>query len=110
MPKVNVNLGMTLCTDPENRNFIRVGIEAQDIDIDGDVEAQAQGCLKVSMEVITILNDGLKEAVTDVIMGSEKPGLVRDALAAHDSKFTVMGRAMAQALKRIGKLEESESV
>ncbi len=105
---INVSLGITLCTDPENRNFIRVGVEALGIDLDGDVEAQAQGALKCSLEVLTILDDGLKEAVTDIVMGSAKPGLVRDALAGHDEKFIKIGRVMATALRRLDKLEEGK--
>ena len=36
--KVNVSLGITLCVNPELRNFVRLGIDAQEIDLAGDVD------------------------------------------------------------------------
>ena len=64
MVKVGVHLGLTLCTDPENRNFARFGMDISDIDLDGDVEAQANAAVSAVMTVTTIANEGLEEAVT----------------------------------------------
>jgi hypothetical protein len=103
--KITVSLGVTLCTDPETRNFLRVGIEANDIDTDGDVEAQAQASLVASLKVIKVLDDGLKEAITDIIMDSDKPGLMKDTLAAHEDKLTRVARVLHSVSARIAELE-----
>ena len=103
---LNVSLGMTLCTDPENRNFIRVHVGVDGIDPDGDAVAQAQSDASVAIEVIEVLDDKLRTVITEVIAGSEKPGLVREALANHDDKFLKIGRVMTMALRRLDKLEE----
>lgn len=105
MTKINVSLGITLCTNPDLRNFIRVGVEAQDIDIEGDVEAQAQAAITAALKVTHILDDGLKETVTDIIMDSDKPGLVREMLKEHDEKLVRAGRIMSGLSGRLAEAE-----
>ncbi len=106
MPKITVSLGMTLCTNPDTRNFIRIGIEAQEIDVDGDIEAQANASLVASLTVLKILDNGLKGAVSDVIIEEGAPGIVRDALKGHDEKMARVARVVQSALARITTLEE----
>lgn len=105
MSKITVSLGMTLCTNTDTRNFLRVGIEAQDIDTDGDVEAQASASLVASLKVIKVLDDGLKETITDIIMDSDKPGLVKDTLATHEDKLVRAARVLHGLSARVAELE-----
>ena len=105
MSKITVSLGMTLCTNVDTRNFIRVGIEAQDIDTEGDVEAQASASLIAALKVVKVLDDGLKETITDIIMDSDKPGLVKDTLAAHDDKLLRAARVLHGLSTRVAELE-----
>ncbi len=105
MTKINVSLGVTLCTDEGKRNFMRFGLEAQDIDVDGDVEVQAQAALTAAMTVAKVLNDGITETITEVICEANAPGLVRDALASHDEKIMRMGRILRKAVGDIENLK-----
>ena len=104
---ITVSLGLTLCTNPDTRNFLRVGIEAHGVRLDGDVEEQAQAALTASLKVIRVLEDGLQEVVTEVIMESETPGLVRDTLASHEDKITRLTRLFSGCAKAIREMKES---
>ncbi len=110
MPKINVNLGVTLCTDPDNRNFLRIGIEAQGIDVDGDAREQAQACLTCAIEVIHVLDDGLQEAIVDVISDTGKVGLVKETLEAHSDQIGRIGRALRAGLNDIASLKLAQAV
>lgn len=105
MTKINVNLGATICTDPDSRNFLRIGVDALDIDTEGDVEAQAQAALKASVQVIKVLDDGLKEVVTDVVLDDSTPGTVKQTLDSHEDKINRMARVFHKAVQRIDALE-----
>ncbi len=64
--KIGVSIGITLCVDPENRNFLRMGIDASDIDLEQDIEVQANAAVVAAIRVIGILDDGLMERVEDI--------------------------------------------
>ena len=64
--KVSVSLGITLCTDPEKRNFLRIGMEALEVDPNGNVEEQAQAALVAGIKVLRVLDEGLQEEVEQV--------------------------------------------
>ncbi len=102
---INVNLGVTLCTDPENRNFIRMGIEAQGIDIDGNIQEQAQAHMTAAIEVISILNDGLTESIVEIVSMGGKEGLVKETLETHTDQIGRIGRALRVALGDIATLK-----
>ena len=80
--KVSVNLGMTICTDSESRNFARFGFEISDIDTVGDIEQQAHESVDAVLKVFTIANHGMEEAVVGALtdLSSLNPEGVRDEL------------------------------
>lgn len=88
------HVGVTICVDEEKRSFVRLDMETEDIDPEGDVEAQAQTALTAHLSVIKILDDGVHEALTDVIMGASEPGLVKDTLEALQTKVDKIGRVL----------------
>ncbi len=106
MTTIKVGLGVTLCTNPDMRNFLRVSVEAEGIDVDGDVEAQAQAALEGALKVMVILDDGLKTAVTNCIIDSDTPGLTKDTIAAHDKDIKRINRILVKAVGDIKSLTE----
>ena len=103
---INVHLGTTLCVDSENRSFIRVDVECQNIDVDGDVEAQAQTDLKAAVKVFKVLDDGLQEMVSDIILGAMQPGLVRDQLAEQSNQIARLTKLMPGVINRVKEIDD----
>lgn len=103
--KVNASLGATICTDPENRNFLRVGVELQGIEIDGDVEAQGAAGMTATLTILKILNDGLEETIADVILDRNTQGSVKETLAVHEEKLNKFARLLHQSMQKIAALE-----
>ena len=64
--KIGVEIGITLCVNPENRNFLRMGINASDIDPEQDIDVQANAAVIAAIQVIEILDDGIMERVEDI--------------------------------------------
>ena len=73
MVKVGVSLGLTLCTDPQNRNFVRVGCEISDIDLEKDVELQAKRAVDGMIKVFSMADEGLQHSVYEVLVENELP-------------------------------------
>ena len=73
MVKIGVNLGLTLCTDPQNRNFVRVGCEISDIDLDHDIELQAKKAVDGMVKVFSMADEGLQHSVYEVLVENELP-------------------------------------
>ena len=112
--KVNVSLGVTLCTNEEKRNFLRLGIDALEVDVAGDVEAQAQAAITVGIKVLKILDGGLCEQVEEVVAGfegvpvalREELGKVRQQLARLETKLVpCLVERVVEVTGRVTKLE-----
>ena len=79
--KITVSMGITLCVNEEKRNFLRLGIEASEIDLAGDVEEQAQAALVASIKVLTILDEGMQEQIEGIASELEGvPTSLRDEI------------------------------
>ena len=65
--KVGISLGMTVCTDPELRNFARFGFDISDIDTDGDVKEQAEAGVAAMLTVFDICDDGMRNKVSEAL-------------------------------------------
>ena len=72
--KVGVSLGVTLCTNPEVRNYARLGFDIEDIDTEGDIEAQAQESVNAILKTFTVANDGLETAVIEALGAAPTDG------------------------------------
>ena len=75
MPKVGVSLSITVCTDPNLRNFARFGASIEEIDVDGDIDAQVESSVAALLRVHTATNEGLEQAVTESITADYLPSL-----------------------------------
>jgi ubiquinone biosynthesis protein UbiJ len=104
--KINVSLGVTLCTNPDLRNFIRVGIDAQGIDLDGDVEAQARAAMLAAITVVKVLDEGLEEAVSEIIAEEGNPNLLKETLAKHGETIEKLKSAFFRVADRVKTLEQ----
>lgn len=98
--KVGVSVGMTLCTDPENRNFAKFGFELSDIDTEGDIEAQTQEGVAAMLKVHTAVNEGMEQAVVVSLtdLHSVNPEGVRDDL---DRLFKSVGSMRERLIPNI---------
>ena len=67
MVKVNVSLGLTLCTNESSRNFLRLGMDVLEIDTAGDVDAQIGEGITVGVKAMHRLDDQLLEEVSDIV-------------------------------------------
>ena len=85
MVKVGVSLGVTLCTDPENRNFARFGCDISEIDVSGDVEAQANEAVQAIITVTDVANGGLEENIAMTLGELPEGKNMRDELAVLSS-------------------------
>ena len=65
--KVGIQLGMTICTDPEMRNFARFGFDISDIDTDGDVKEQAEASVAAMLTVFDVCDEGMREKVSEAL-------------------------------------------
>lgn len=110
--KINVSLGTTICVNPENREFLRLGIDVTEVDTDGDVEAQAATGLAAGIKVLKVIDEGLSEEVTDLLLGAAEPGLSKDLIEKHESAIAkleeLVGRQSALLGKTINKVKEHE--
>ena len=101
--KIGVSIGITLCVDPENRNFLRMGIDASDIDPEQDIEEQANAAVVAAIKVINILDDGLMEQVEDI--ASELNGVptkLRDEITAMKQElFTVKEKTIPNVVNKV---------
>ena len=79
--KIDVLLDVTLCTNEQSRNFLKVGLHALDIDLAGNVEEQAQAAVVAGIKVLKVLNGGLCEQVEEVVSGFDGvPVVLREEL------------------------------
>ena len=80
--RVGVSLGLTLCTDPDQMNFAKFGFNIEDIDTDGDIEAQANTGLSAILKTFEISNEGMEKAVTESLseLTSIEPAGIRSEL------------------------------
>ena len=67
--KVGVDLGFTVCTNQELRNYTRFSCSISDIDTDGDVEAQAKNASGAIMKVFMIADETIGEQIVEVLPG-----------------------------------------
>ena len=65
--KVGISLGLTVCTDPEMRNFARFGFDISDIDTDGDVKEQAEAGVAAMLTVFDVCDDGMRSKVSEAL-------------------------------------------
>lgn len=87
MVKVGVSLGLTLCTDPEMRNFARFGCDINEIDLDGDIEAQAEAAVAAITKVTAVANEGLEETITLTLSDLPEGKSAREELGYLTSEF-----------------------
>ena len=80
--KVGVELGLTICTDAETRNFARFGFSINDIDTEGDIEEQANAGVSAVLKTFEVADEGMAEAVSVALtdLRSAKPDGVREEL------------------------------
>ncbi len=101
--KIGVSIGITLCVDPENRNFLRMGIDASDIDPKQDIEEQANAAVVAAIKVINILDDGLMEQVEDI--ASELNGVptkLRDEITEMKRElYTVREKTLPNVINKV---------
>ncbi len=100
--KIGVSIGMTLCTNPDRREFLRLGLDVTDIDTDGDVEAQAETCIAAGVKVFAKLDEGLNAQVSDILMGAQEPGLSKDRLDEHSTAVDEMKELLQKHDRLIG--------
>ena len=67
MPKVGIDIGLTVCTDPDRRNFARLGMSINDIDTAGDIDEQANEGISTAVKLFDMANSGLEEAIIDAL-------------------------------------------
>jgi hypothetical protein len=103
--KIGASLGITLCTDPDAHNFLKLGVEVQDIDPEGDVEAQANSALVANLKVIKILDSGLQEVVQEILVDSELSGTsVKEQLDKHSQEIQNIQRVLGPTVRKIKEL------
>ena len=108
--KVGVNIGLTLCTDEEQRNFARFGFDIAEIDTDGDIEAQAKEGVAACITVIGEANNGLEIAVKESIgeLESTNPsGLTEDVAAIRKTLSKVTSVAIPKIVKQVQELTKA---
>ena len=105
--KVGVNIGLTLCTDPENRNFARFGFDIADIDTEGDVEAQAKEGVLAAVQVLGISNDGLEVSVKESLadLSSVSPeGITEDISTLRTTVTKISKQSIPKIVEQVKKL------
>ena len=107
--KINVTLEALIPTD-EYAN-IRVGMNAIDIDVSGDVEAQAEECLAAGIKVMRVLNNGLQEEVAGMLVDSDQdPTALREMIKGYDERLgkfeSVLGRIIGKVKSLVDIVEK----
>src|SRR3990172_2639316 len=93
--KINASMGLTICTNEQARNFVRLGIDITDIDPAGDVEVQARAAMIAWVKVVGVIDDQLQEELTEVLATYEGvPIKVRDDLKKLKEELTYVKDAL----------------
>ena len=105
--KIGVSLGMTICTNSEMRNFARFGFEITDVDVDGDVKAQAEAGVSAMMEVFDTCNEGMEKAIVEslTIMDSPTESISDDVEQLRNGVNNIITKLVPNIVKKVKELD-----
>ncbi|KKL15707.1 hypothetical protein LCGC14_2502900 [marine sediment metagenome] len=102
-----VSLGATIPTrDYAN---IKVEVTLHEIDIDGDVEAQAREHLEATAKIIRMVDGGLEEIVTAAVLGSDVEARVQETLRKLTESQGRMTSRLEGTITKVRELVEAKS-
>ena len=61
--KIGIDIGLTVCTNEQKRNFARLGFSINEIDTNGDIVAQAEEGINAVMTVFGLATDEMETIV-----------------------------------------------
>ena len=104
--KINVELHVSL--PMESGAWLKTGLDAMDIDVDGDIEAQTQKCLAAWIKVTRILNDGMQEEVAGLLIDpDEAPTAVKASLEEANARFDRLERVIGRVVTKVRELADT---
>lgn len=101
----SVMLGATVPT----RQYanIKVEVTLHNIDIDGDVEAQAREHLEATAKIIRVIDGGLEDIVTASVLGTDIEAQVQETLRKHNASLGRLSSRLEGTIVKVGELIEA---
>ena len=106
MVKVNVSLGLTLCTNESSRNFLRLGMDVLEIDTAGDVDAQIDDGITVGIKAMHLMDDKLLEEVSDIVTThqGDAPKLRDEVMATNERLARIQDKLIPNIIEKVKEL------